>query len=355
MTAGKTTRSVLLGPDLVLERARPLDVHARRAASTFSRDDPPRLLDEADLVAVADAELDVGAEQAVLALDHRRPLDHPDVGHRGQRDLHRRGLAAPAAAAAVAAHRRRPCRRPGRPSAAIPRAETRMPLERLDVVAVVAGVADADRVALAALDGHRQRPAPHRHLDDVLDVADVDAVAGRLLAVDLDLDVALADDLVGEDVGRAADRRGAPPAISWLTRWISSRFAPKTFTPTGSRTPVESISIRLAIGWVKLLPQPGICKAVLISSTRSSFVFFQSRSRSANGFSSAAAERLRARPAVALARGQLPVAAQLRSAPRGPPRSAAPTARSNSSQLSAFDPLLEPVRRGRRRGGRRSG
>ena len=78
-------------------------------------------------------------------------------------------------------------------------------LERLDIVAVVAGVADADRVALAALDGHRQRPAPHRHLDHVLDVADVDAVAGRLLAVDLDLDVALADDLVGEDVGRTAD------------------------------------------------------------------------------------------------------------------------------------------------------
>ncbi len=78
------------------------------------------------------------------------------------------------------------------------------------------------------------------------------------------------------------------PAISWLTRWMSSSLEPKTLTATGSRTPVESISIRLAIGWVKLLPQPGICKAVLISSTRSVFVFFQSRSRSANGLSSSA-------------------------------------------------------------------
>ena len=61
-----------------------------------------------------------------------------------------------------------------------------------------------------------------------------------------------------------------------------------TFTATGMRTPVESISMRLAIGWVKLLPHPGICNRVPISSTRSFFVFLPRTSRSANGFSSEA-------------------------------------------------------------------
>ncbi len=89
MTAGKTSRKRLLGPDLVLERARPFEVHPGRERLDLLGDDPLRLLDEADLVAAADAELDVGAEQAVLALDHRRPFDHPDVGQLGQRDLDR--------------------------------------------------------------------------------------------------------------------------------------------------------------------------------------------------------------------------------------------------------------------------
>ena len=115
---------------------------------------------------------------------------------------------------------------------------------------------------------------------------------------------------------------------------MSSSLEPKTFTATGSRTPVESISIRLAIGWVKLLPQPGICKAVLISSTRSVFVFFQSRSRSANGLSSAARRAVNSSGAASRA-------ASLRSRPSFVSSSraaqlAAPTARSKSSQLSDF-------------------
>ena len=63
------------------------------------------------------------AEQSVLALDHRRPLDHPDVGQLGQGDLHRRSLAGAAGAGIDA-----PIAHPAvaRPSAAIPRAETRM-------------------------------------------------------------------------------------------------------------------------------------------------------------------------------------------------------------------------------------
>ena len=146
-----------------------------------------------------------------------------------------------------------------------------MRFEGLDVVAVVPGVADADRVALAPLDGHRQRLAPHRHLDHVLDVAHLDAVPGRLLAVDVDLDVALAHDLVGDDVRRAPDCRGAPRRPPGSRAGVWSRSSPKTFTPIGERTPVESISIRLMIGCVKMLPQPGIWIAVSISATRSSF------------------------------------------------------------------------------------
>ena len=75
----------------------------------------------------------------------------------------------------------------------------------LDVVAVGPGVAHADRVTLPLLDRHRHGLAPHRHLDDVLDVAHLDAVAGRLGAVDPDLNIAFAHDLVGNHVGCAPD------------------------------------------------------------------------------------------------------------------------------------------------------
>ena len=126
---------------------------------------------------------------------------------------------------------------------------------------------------------------------------------------------------------------------------MSSRFEPKTLTATGIRTPVESISIRLAIGWVKLLPQPGICKAVLISSTRSVFVFFQSKSRSANGLSSAArsgGQFVRSR----LTRDQLPIPAQLRQLlERRPLVGADGTV--EQLPVERLDPLLEPARHAR--------
>ena len=156
MTAGKTIRSDLLGADLVLERARPFEVHAARQVSkNFCRDDALRLLDEADFVAAADAELDVGAQQAVLALDHRRPLDDLDVGDCGQRDLNAAWLGRGAAGEAAIP----PAHAAGRPaSVAGPAGGDEDVLEGLDVVAVIAGVADAHRVALAALDRHRQRP-----------------------------------------------------------------------------------------------------------------------------------------------------------------------------------------------------
>ena len=172
----------LAGPELVLERARPLDVHARRELDLLLHHQLG-LLDEADLVAVADAGLDVGAEPAILALDHRRSLDDPDVGHLGQRDLQRGWTdarcggrrARPSSTRGAHAASRLGHRGPG---------GDQDPLQGLDVVAVGPGITHPDRVTLPLLDGHGQGLAPHGHLDHVLDVAHLDAVAGRLRAVD---------------------------------------------------------------------------------------------------------------------------------------------------------------------------
>ena len=51
---------------------------------------------------------------------------------------------------------------------------------RLRIAAIVARIADADGVALAALDGRGHRLGAERHGDHVLHVADHEAVAGEL-------------------------------------------------------------------------------------------------------------------------------------------------------------------------------
>ena len=76
-------------PDLVFERTRPLHIHARRKLHLLLHHQPG-FLDEADLVAITDAGLNIGAEAAILTLDHRRSLDDLDVGDLGQRNLQRR-------------------------------------------------------------------------------------------------------------------------------------------------------------------------------------------------------------------------------------------------------------------------
>jgi hypothetical protein len=46
-------------------------------------------------------------------------------------------------------------------------------------------------------------------------------------------------------------RTGAStPSSATPTRSISSRLVPRTFTPTGVRTPVESMSMRALMGMV---------------------------------------------------------------------------------------------------------
>ncbi len=56
-------------------------------------------------------------------------------------------------------------------------------------------------------------------------------------------------------------------SISLQTRSIVSRSGPKTLTPMSVRTPVESMSMRLMIGCVKMLLQPGTCSTRPISSS----------------------------------------------------------------------------------------
>ncbi len=79
-------------------------------------------------------------------------------------------------------------------------------LDVLLVLAEVTGVADAHRETVAALDGGCDDLAAQRHLDGVLDVADRQAVAGRLRPVDLDFQIAFAHDRLGDHVLGPLDR-----------------------------------------------------------------------------------------------------------------------------------------------------
>ena len=72
-----------------------------------------------------------------------------------------------------------------------------------NVLAKLAQVAHADRVAFAAFDGLHDVHAADGDFDDVLHVADAHAVARDAVAIDLELEIRLADDAVGDDVGRA--------------------------------------------------------------------------------------------------------------------------------------------------------
>ena len=55
-------------------------------------------------------------------------------------------------------------------------------------------------------------------------------------------------------------------------RSISARSVPNTFTPTGVRMPVESMSMRALIGIVQALDTPGNCSALSISEINESTV-----------------------------------------------------------------------------------
>ena len=60
-----------------------------------------------------------------------------------------------------------------------------------------------DREAVPPFHGGGEHFAPQGGLDHILDVADIDAIAGRRLAVDVDVEVIAAGDPLGHHVGRA--------------------------------------------------------------------------------------------------------------------------------------------------------
>src|SRR5262245_62410000 len=71
------------------------------------------------------------------------------------------------------------------------------------VLAEIASIANSHREAIASFDGLRDGAAAEGNFDRLLNIADADAVAGRLLAVGLDDEVAFAGVLLGDDVAGA--------------------------------------------------------------------------------------------------------------------------------------------------------
>ncbi len=82
-------------------------------------------------------------------------------------------------------------------------------LQRREILAVVARVADRDRVALTTLDGRRDVHAAERRLDHFRDVAHAQAVTRGGVAVDVDVEVEAAGEAFGEraaGAGHVLDR-----------------------------------------------------------------------------------------------------------------------------------------------------
>src|SRR6266404_2690456 len=75
--------------------------------------------------------------------------------------------------------------------------------EQLRVCAILSGVSHAYRESSTPFDGRRERALADRGFDDLLDVADADAIASCRGAVDLDVQVLAARDLLGIDVARS--------------------------------------------------------------------------------------------------------------------------------------------------------
>ena len=82
-------------------------------------------------------------------------------------------------------------------------------LECVEVFAEIPRVADADRVALAAFDGRGDGLSADGGLDDVVHIADAQAVARGRFAVHVEVEEVAAGGALGEDaagVGKIAER-----------------------------------------------------------------------------------------------------------------------------------------------------
>ena len=82
-------------------------------------------------------------------------------------------------------------------------------------------------------------------------------VARRLLAVDLEVDVEAAGRALGERAARARDPADGRSRSRSRPSRSSPRSSPNTSMPSGLRTPVASISVRVWIGIHQTLGMPG--------------------------------------------------------------------------------------------------
>ena len=144
--------------------------------------------------------------------------------------------------------------------------------QRLRVGPVLGPIAHPHREPRSAFDRGRQHRLADGVLDHLLHVADADPVPGRGRAVDLDVQVLAARDLLRIDVagaGHACGRRRPPVAPDPRASRDRCR---RSSRPTSDRMPVVSMSIRLMIGIVQMFDTPGICTARPISARRRSSV-----------------------------------------------------------------------------------
>ena len=129
--------------------------------------------------------------------------------------------------------------------------------ERLRIGAELRRISHANGKALPPFDRRVRTVSPIARLDDLLDVADAEAVARGGLAVDRDVQVLAARDLLGIDVAGARHRPHDVGHLSRRALRASADRSPKIFTPTSDRIPVVSMSMRLMIGIVQMFETPG--------------------------------------------------------------------------------------------------
>ena len=153
-------------PDFVLVLSAPLDVGASGQPHRL-RHDLARLVHEAANIAPPDVQEHGDHEQPVLAGDHAGSADLAEL-----RDLSKRHLRAA-------------------------RTRDEHAGQRLRARAVLRGIPDPHGEPLAPFDGQGEIGLPDRRLDDVLNGAHRDAIARCRLAIDLDVEVRGARDLLG--------------------------------------------------------------------------------------------------------------------------------------------------------------
>ena len=119
----------------------------------------------------------------------------------------------------------------------------------LRIVAQVAWVAQNNAVTLASFDRRCHHGAAERRCHHFLNVADVEAQACGSGAVGCDLDIVPALEAFGE--GACGGGNGVHDTLDFASQALKLvQIRPNTFTPTGVRMPVASISLRALIGMV---------------------------------------------------------------------------------------------------------